>query len=137
MSTLVLALIAAALMGLASLFEKLSLKEATPLTALTLRIVMMGVILLGFSFVTQAFREWTQLSAKTYLWIFIPAVLAIFFVLSYFSALQEGLISRVVPIVATAPLFALLFSVLLLNEPLSWKRVVGVALVVVGIIFVK
>ena len=137
MSTILWATLAAALMGLASIFEKLSLKEASPLTALTLRFIIMVVVLFGVSLITQSYKEWFQLSGKTYLYILIPSFLAIFFVLSYFTALQEGLVSKVVPIIATAPVFALLFSIIFLQEPLTWKRVLGVLFVVAGVMFVK
>jgi uncharacterized membrane protein len=137
MDPLVLAGISAALMGLASLFEKMSLKDATPLTVLTLRTVTMAVLLLAYSFFAQSQKEWVQLTFKTHVFIIVPAILAIFFVGSYFMALQQGTISRVVPIIATAPLFAVIFSLIFLGDPLSFKRMIGTVLIILGVILVR
>jgi transporter family protein len=127
----------ASLMGLAAIFEKLSLKEASPLGVFTLRITMTLVILFVISLTTGQYRDYTSYSTRTYLWIAIPSLLSVCFLWMYFSALEGDLVSRVFPLVATAPVFTLLYSVLFLGEPLSIKRVLGIILITLGVVFVK
>jgi uncharacterized membrane protein len=135
--TFLLTLLIAFLMGTAAIFEKASLKGATPLTVFTLRSVFILVFLVGACLMTQGFRPLWEVSGKTLALILIPAILATAFVGLYFSILKNDLASRVVPIIAGAPLVTVLLSTLFLGEPFSWKRLIGVILVVVGVSLVK
>lgn len=132
-----LALLVPALMGGAAIFEKLSLKEASPLGVFTLRSLFMTAILVAASLATANYREYPRYPQATYLWILIPALLATVFVFIYFMALRGDLASRVVPVVATAPLFTLLYAVLWLGEPMSLKRLAGALLIAGGVWLVK
>ncbi len=125
------------LMGTAAIFEKLSLREASPLGVFTLRSILMTALLLIISLVTADYREYPRYSAATYLWIAIPALLATAFLLLYFTALKGDLASRIVPVVATAPIFTLFYAIAFLGEPMSWKRLGGAALIVLGVWLVK
>jgi transporter family protein len=137
MNHLWLPLAVASMMGFAAIIEKLSLKEANPLAVFTIRSIIMLTLLLVISFVTGQYRDYTTYSTRTYIWILIPALLAVCFLWMYFTALQGDLVSRVFPIVATAPVFTLVFSVLFLGEPFTLKRLLGIILIILGIVFVK
>ncbi len=132
-----LPLIVAAMMGLGAIFEKLSLKEASPLAVFTIRSCLICILLLLISFFTGQYRSFGDFSGRTYLWIVIPALMATVFLWLYFSVLQGDLASRVVPLVAVAPVFTLFYSVLFLGEPLSLSRVIGVFLITMGVLLVK
>lgn len=56
---------------------------------------------------------------------------------TYLAALKHWKASRVVPLVATYPLVALVVSVLFLNESLTAQKVVGVLPVVLGVVFLR
>lgn len=137
MKYFLIALLVPVLMGAAAIFEKLSLKEASPLGVFTLRSIVMTLILIVLSFATAQYREYTHYQGITYLWILIPTLLATVFLLLYFTALKGDLASRVVPVVAIAPVFTLIYAVLFIGEPFSIKRLGGVLLIVVGVLLVK
>jgi uncharacterized membrane protein len=135
--TLLLSILIAAMIGISAIPEKLSLKEASPVGVFFIRSFILFVLLSIFALFKGNVREHFQYQAMTYLWIAIPAVLVSCWMLIYFNILQGDLASRVVPIVATAPLFTVLFSVLLLGEPFSLKRLAGALLIVIGVVLVK
>jgi bacterial/archaeal transporter family protein len=56
--------------------------------------------------------------------------------LCYFRALQLGPASRVAPIDKLSVALVIAFAVLFLNEPLTWGKGVGGALIVAGAILV-
>ncbi|WP_199615708.1 EamA family transporter [Paenibacillus alkalitolerans] len=58
--------------------------------------------------------------------------------LIYLYALSRGSLTTVVSITATYPIITFLFAVLLLNEPVSFNKIVGIIMVVAGLyIFVR
>ena len=132
-----LSLLIACLAGTAAIFEKVSLKGASPLTVFTIRSFSMTVWLMAAMALSTGLKPLFQVSGKTLLFILIPAVFATIFVGIYFSILKNDLASRVVPIIAGAPLVTYFLSVFILDEPLSWKRLIGVGLIVAGVSLVK
>jgi transporter family protein len=132
-----LSLLIAVFAGSAAIFEKASLRDATPLTIFTLRSLFISVLLLGACLVFGNVKPLFQVSGRTALLIAVPAVLATTFVFLYFTILKDDLASRVFPILAAAPLVTTLLSVMFLNEPFSWKRLVGAVLIVGGVALVK
>jgi transporter family protein len=56
---------------------------------------------------------------------------------TYYTALRMEATSKIVPIAASYPLVTALLSILVLREGVTLPRVIGTALIVVGIWFVK
>lgn len=125
------------LAGSAAIFEKASLKEATTLTVFTIRSLIISAILVVTCLVAGNVRPLFQVSGRTLSLIIIPAILATSFVALYFSILKNDLASRVFPILSAAPLVTVILSIIFLNEPLSWKRVLGAVLIALGVSLVK
>lgn len=132
-----LSLVIALLMGSAAIFEKVSLKDASPMTVFTIRTVFMAVCLVAVSFFSQGLRPLVQISGRTLLFIIVPATFALIFVSLYFSILKHDLASRVVPIISSAPLVTVLLSIWFLAEPFSWRRFIGALFIVAGVSLVK
>lgn len=132
-----LSLLIAVLAGAAAIFEKASLRDASPLTVFTLRSLLMTVILLGACLAFGNIKPLAQISGRTALLIATPALFATSFVFLYFSILKDDLASRVFPILAAAPLFTVIFSVFFLGEPFTWKRLFGAVAIVLGVFLVK
>lgn len=135
--TFFLSVLISFLMGSAAIFEKASLKGASPLTVFTIRTLFMSLCLVTVATFSQGLRPLTEISGKTLLFILIPAIFATIFVGLYFSILKDDLASRVIPIISSAPLVTVLLSILFLGEPFSWKRLIGAILVVAGVSLVK
>ncbi len=56
---------------------------------------------------------------------------------TYFKVLKMGPSSKIVPLAATYPLVTAVLSVLILREEVSWQRIVGTGLIIIGIFLVK
>jgi uncharacterized membrane protein len=130
-------LLIAVLAGSAAIFEKASLRDATPLTVFTIRSLFISVLLAGACAAFGNVRPLFQVSPRTMVLICVPALLATAFVFLYFNILKNDLASRVFPILAAAPLVTVLLSVTFLGEPFSWRRLAGAVLIVAGVALVK
>lgn len=138
MKTAALALLVASIWGITPIFEKLSLIKASPFAVITLRFIFTTTVVVLISLATGRYKELSTLDGKTILWILLAGVLGgIIGLFIYFVALKEGLTSRIVPIAATFPLFTALYAYIFLNEALTFQRVAGIALVVLGLILIN
>lgn len=137
MTATLLALLVAFMWGINPIMEKLSLAKATPLTVLTLRFIMTSIVLTFISFYTGQFQEFNKLDSKTYFLIIIPAILAGLGLYIYFIALSKGESSKVVPIVATFPLFTAIYAFLILKENITIPKLIGICLIVCGLIILN
>lgn len=132
-----LSILIAVLAGSAAIFEKASLRDASPLTVFTLRSFFISFLLILACVVFGNVKPLFHVSGRTALLIAVPALLATTFVFLYFNILKDDLASRVFPIMAAAPLVTTFLSVLFLGEPFSWKRLAGACLIVAGVVLVK
>jgi len=133
-SGLLYALLAAILWGIAPVFEKLGLIHVSPLAGLTIRTVSATIILILIMFFTNVHEEIIRADAGTIFFLIMSGIVAgLFGMWSYFSAMKYWEASRVVPIVGAYPLFAFLFSLLLLGEQITLQKSIGVILIVSGV----
>ena len=72
-----LALIVAAIWGLAPIFEKMSLKELNPMLVLFVRFILVTCLILPFYLTSNNFSSIVSLNLKNILLILIPGVLAV------------------------------------------------------------
>lgn len=134
-----LALITAVLWGQAPILEKIGLKgNIGPLTGVIIRSFSVSVA----AFCTLLFLKRVpllfQANLRDVIFIVAGGILASFLGMwTYYTALKQGPASMVVPVAAIYPLIALILSVIFLHETLSWARVAGIALVVLGVILVR
>jgi len=138
MNSYLLALLVAFVWGFAPIFEKLSLSKAQPLTAATIRSIFITCFLLVIFFISSNPKEIVLLPPKTILYI----ILGGFFgggigLLLYFFALKNGDASRLVPLVATYPLFTSFFSLIILKEEFSLAKILGTILIIGGIFLIQ
>jgi transporter family protein len=96
--------------------------------------LIMGIWVIVTGHIHQLFR--TELSA----WGLICAegiLASLVGHLAYFYAIKYGMISRVIPITSAFPLIALLGGLFLFSERISWDRLVGAIMIIVGIIIIR
>ena len=120
------------------MLEKLGLKGIPPLTALFYRSfgVIIGLVFLGFFVIKPAHLKIA--SAKAITLLVISGFLASFVAqILFYNALKDGHVSKVVPVSASYPLIAAILGILLLKEPLSVHKVIGMMLVVGGVWLLK
>jgi len=78
-----------------------------------------------------------NLDSQTYFMIIIPAVFGALGLFLYFIALGKGDSSKVAPIAATFPLFTAIYALIFLNENITYQRLVGIVLIVIGLVVIN
>ena len=137
MTASLLALLVAFIWGINPIMEKLSLIKATPLSVMTVRFIMTSIVLVAISLYNDKFDEISNLDTRTYYYIIIPGILAGVGLYIYFTALGKGESSRVVPIVATFPLFTAIYAFLILKESITTPKLIGTFLIVAGLVILN
>jgi transporter family protein len=137
MTASLLALLVAFIWGINPIMEKLSLIKATPLTVMTIRFIMTSIVLMAITFYNGKFDEINNLDSRTYVYILVPAILAGLGLYIYFTALGKGESSKVVPIVATFPLFTAIYAFLILKESITTPKIIGTLLIVSGLVILN
>jgi transporter family protein len=120
--------------ALTAIFGKLGVNEINSDLATFIRTV---VILIVSAFVVTARSAWEPISKMSRFGLTMLIISGIATGLSwlcYYRALQLGPASRVAPVDKLSVALVLIFAVLFLGEPLSWKLVLGGALVVTGVV---
>ena len=128
-----LALIVAAIWGLAPIFEKMSLKELNPMLVLFVRFVLVSCLILPFYLTSNSLSSILSLSFKNILLILIPGVLAVLGIYLYFNALMGSSASKIVPLTAIYPLFTCFYGYLFLKEQITIETIIGTSLIIIGV----
>ncbi len=124
--------------GVAAIFDKLALGKTAPLTGLMVRQFILTGLLLFLGLITGSLTNMATLEGRTILLFGLSGICGGALGLwTYYHALRLGGASLVVPISATYPLITVLLSWLILQEGLTWSRVIGTVFIVVGIWLVK
>lgn len=130
------ALLTAILWGVGGYFEKkgLHLGNLSPTMGITIRTAV-ALIILGVA----SFPQWktiTMAGSKSLLYMIIGGgvVAGAVGMLCFYTALKGALLTKVMPIAFTSPLFGALMGLLFGGEPLSIKTILGMAMTIAGII---
>jgi transporter family protein len=134
MNAFLWALLTACIWGVVPLMEKVGLGNSSPTTGVIVRSlgVVVGLLLFGSSWSTWAALR--SLSWSSILLLAGGGLLASFVgQLAFYRALKSGALSQVTPVAGAYPLIAAILGWLLLREPVTVSRVVGVILIVSGV----
>lgn len=125
--------------GIAPIFDKIALEEASPLSGLIIRSTAVFLSLLIFGlFMRDTLLGSFKLSSKALLLFVLSGLFAgLLGMLTYYSALKSLPSSIVVPLCSVYPLISALLGMLLLAEGFSWLRLLGVVLIILGVWLVK
>lgn len=126
------------LWGTTPIIEKIGLTKVDPLIGVTVRSAVVTVGLFLLTFLLGRGRALIELDGKSFLIFAASGVMAgLLGMWTYYSVLKIGATSKIVPIAASYPLVTALLSVLILKEGVTLPRIIGTALIVSGIWFVK
>ncbi|MFL2630192.1 MAG: EamA family transporter [Thermodesulfobacteriota bacterium] len=128
-----LALIVAALWGLAPIFEKMSLQTMSPIFILSVRFFLVTALLVPFFISTNQVLMLPELNIKNMLLILIPGLLAVLGIFLYFNALSGSSASKIVPLTAIYPLFTCFYAYIFLKEDFTSEKIIGTILIVAGV----
>ena len=139
MSVFFWALLTACIWGVVPLMEKLGLGGTTsPTVGVMVRSlgVVLGLLVFGW-----AWSPWSAIRALDWRSMLLLAgggLLASFVgQLAFYRALKSGAISQVTPVAGAYPLVAALLGWVVLREPLTISRALGVVCVVVGVLLLR
>jgi transporter family protein len=125
-------LLSACFAALTTIFGKIGVENVNSNLATAIRTVVILVVAWGIVFYQGNAGRILEISPKTMLFLILSGVATGLSWIFYFRALQTGKASLVAPIDKFSLVLVLLFSVMFLGEPLSWKVILGNFLVVIG-----
>jgi len=124
--------------GMAAIFDKLALGKTSPFTGMMIRQFILTGILLAVGVGSGRLGNLGTLDGRSIVLFGLSGICGGAAGLwTYYHALRLGGASLVVPITATYPLIAVLLSWLILQESLTVSRIIGTALIVLGVWLVK
>ena len=124
--------------GIAAIFDKLALGRTSPVSGLMVRQFIVSGILLGVGIGSGRLWNLGALDGRTIVLFGLSGICGGAAGLwTYYHALRLGGASLVVPITAAYPLITVLLSWLILQEGLTLPRIIGTALIVLGVWLVK
>ncbi len=123
--------------GIAPVFAKAALKNIDPVAGLVLRTIFAASVVSGWVIISGNFSAVSKIPAGIWWLIGTEALLATLAGdLAYYAALKKGDVSLVTIIMSSSPLITLLCSVFFLGEQITFARLVGAGLVILGIILI-
>jgi transporter family protein len=129
---------ATVLWGVTPILEKMGLTKIDPVVGITLRSAVATVALLIITLLLGRGRALMEVDGKGFFLFGASGLLAgALGMWAYYAALKLEATSKIVSISASYPLITALLSVLILREGVTVPRVIGTALIVIGIWFVK
>lgn len=132
------ALLSAMIWGCVPLMEKIGLGQASPVAGVMVRSVGIVIGLFLFSFVGSPWETTRGLGWTSILLLMAGGLLASFVgQMAFYHALRAGAISQVTPVAGTYPLVAALLGWIVLKEPFTIPRLLGVLSIVLGVVLLR
>lgn len=128
----VFALLSALFAALTTIFAKLGIQNVSSNLATAIRTVVILLIAWAIVFGTGEVKAIGTIGSRAWIMLILSAIATGLSWLCYFRALQIGKASYVAPIDKSSVVMILVLSVIFLGEPLSWKSVIGTALIAGG-----
>ena len=134
MSAFFWALLTAGIWGVVPLMEKTGLGGVSPTTGVMVR--SLGVVV-GLLVCSGMGASWSSVRAMGWPSLLLLAggglLASVIGQLAFYRALKSGALSQVIPVAGAYPLVAAVLGWLVLREPLTISRAIGILLVVSGI----
>ena len=138
MSAFLWAVVTACIWGVVPLMEKIGLGQAPATVGVMVRSLGVMAGLLVFGWVWSPWAALQSLRWSSILLLTSGGFLASFVgQLVFYQALRSGAISQVTPVAGAYPLVAALLGWIVLREPLTMTRGVGVVCVVIGVLLLR
>ncbi|OIO40599.1 MAG: hypothetical protein AUJ75_00010 [Candidatus Omnitrophica bacterium CG1_02_49_10] len=135
---LILSILAALAWGFAPALAKTGLYKVDPLMGVALRTIAVAVVLIFAMAFSGKAADIAKLDMKSVAFIISEGLLAgLLGQWLYYKALKSWEASKVVPIAGSYPMIAAIVAILILGERITIEKGLGVALVVLGIFFLR
>jgi bacterial/archaeal transporter family protein len=134
---IVFALLAALTAGISVTLSKSGLKKVDPVLAFAIQSVLIIIISCSTAWFQHKVSDIGQIDRKTWLFLIGAGIATCMSSLFQFSALKLGNASVVAPLVQLSMVFSVNFAILFLKEPLNWKIIAGVVLMISGAVLIS
>jgi len=125
------------LWGLAPIFDKFALKESSPFSGLIIRtLAVAGGLLFLYPFFLK-YKAIKFTASSVFLFVLSGFCAGLLGMITYYSALKRLPASVVVPLCSTYPLIAAILGAFILKEELTFLRLIGIILIILGVWLVK
>lgn len=126
------ALLSALFAGATAIFAKVGVAHVSSNLATAIRTVVVLLLTWAIAFARHEVEAIPTLGKRTWVFLILSGLATGLSWLCYFRALQLGAVSKVAPIDKLSLVFVLIFAVLFLHEPVTWKTAGGIALILGG-----
>ncbi len=122
------------LWGTTPLFEKLALRGGSPVVVLFFRTAFIAACMAAVAAATGQIGQVARMDGRTLVFSLLSGLTGgVLGLTAYFYALRMGQASVVVPLASTYPLVTVVLSILVLGEPITATKILGVVLIVAGV----
>ncbi len=129
-----LAMVGMVCWGVAPIFVKLGLNQINPIIGLSVRTLITGTFLFSWMLLDGSIVQFRTIPLSAVLLLTIEAILATLIGdLAYFAAVKKGTASLVTIIMSSSPLITVMCSVIFLGEHMTFIRIIGSCLIILGI----
>lgn len=118
--------------ALTAILGKLGVADINSNLATLIRTVVIFILTCGIVMMRNEWQPLNKLPAYSIVMLVLSGIATGLSWLCYYRALQLGPASRVAPVDKFSVVLVILFAVIFLNEILTWKTVLGGALITIG-----
>ena len=129
---IVYALLSAVFAAFTSILAKIGIENINSNLATAIRAVVVLVLAWAMVFITGAQSGIREISRRSLLFLVLSGLATGLSWLCYYKAVQMGEVSKVAPIDKFSIVLTLVLAFLILKEPITWKALVGGALITAG-----
>ena len=122
--------------GFTSVIAKMGLAGISGELGLTIRTLFVCGFVLIFAWLAVPFQELALVGQRNLLWLGLSGVTTALSWIFYYKALKVGDVATVALIDKGSVVAAMLLAWLLLREVITWRMVVGAALIVAGLLVI-
>jgi transporter family protein len=118
--------------ALASIFAKMGIENVHSNLATAVRTVVVLLMAWGIVFITGKQSEVLDIGRRSWLFLALSGIATGFSWLFYYRALQEGNVSKVVPIDKFSVVISMVLAFVVLGESVSAKTLLGGLVITIG-----
>ena len=126
------ALLSALFAALTAIFAKVGIKGVDTDLATAIRTVVILILAWGIAIFRGDISSIQTLSKQNIIFLCLSGIATGLSWIFYFKALQLGKVSQVAPVDKMSVAIAIIFAVVFLGEPLTWKTALGALLIIGG-----
>ena len=128
----VFALLSALFAALTAIFAKIGIGGVDTDLATAIRTVVILILAWGIAFFRGGTATMHTLTKQNIIFLCLSGIATGLSWIFYFKALQLGKVSQVAPVDKMSVAFVIIFAILFLGEPLSWRTAIGASLIIAG-----